>query len=224
MNEPFALLLGQLRQTEQVSFLEAIFRDIQRKHFSDDLSGSAGRPITSSETVKGAAALCSTIVSGRPNLESLIVEWLSKSQGGSITTLGLRRALLATYCNRGGQSPSIYMEIELTTGLDILSSILHRSLEQFGDKFSVKHLPNVVQNGWSTLGLWYPRGHLLIFTSKCASYPSFGRSTFSIRQNQGTRSGPIKRLSERSFQSTGCILEQSSFPWHDRWNWDFRTH
>jgi telomere length regulation protein len=106
LTESFALLIGQLRQTEQVAFIEAIFRDVQRTHFSGDLSGSVGQAITSSETVKAVAALCTAVVSCRPNLEPLVVEWLSKSQGGSITTLGLRRALLATYSNRSGQSLS----------------------------------------------------------------------------------------------------------------------
>ena len=39
----------------------------------------------------------------------------------------------------------------LLTVTDILKSVLHRSLENFGDKFSIKHVPNVVQNGKSAL-------------------------------------------------------------------------
>lgn len=62
-----------------------------------------GQSIAPSEPIKGVAALISTIISSRPDLESQVVEWLSKSQGGSISTLGLRRALLATYNNRGGK-------------------------------------------------------------------------------------------------------------------------
>lgn len=76
---------------------------MQRKHFSDDLSGTKGQSIAPSEPIKGVAALISTIISSRPDLESQVVEWLSKSQGGSISTLGLRRALLATYSNCGGK-------------------------------------------------------------------------------------------------------------------------
>lgn len=49
------------------------------------------------------AALISTVISSRPDLENQVVEWLSKSQGGSINTLGLRRALLATFINRGSK-------------------------------------------------------------------------------------------------------------------------
>jgi hypothetical protein len=41
------------------------------------------------------------------------------------------------------------MGIKLTIATDVLKSILHRSLEQFGDKFSIKHVPNIVQNGLS---------------------------------------------------------------------------
>jgi telomere length regulation protein len=83
--------------------VEAVFRDVQRKYFSDDLSWAVGQSITFTEPIKGVAALCSAIISCQPDLESHVVEWLSKSQGGSINTLGLRRALLATFSNRGGQ-------------------------------------------------------------------------------------------------------------------------
>lgn len=62
-----------------------------------------GQPIAPSEPIKGVATLICTIISSRPDLESQVVEWLSKSQGGSISTLGLRRALLATYSSRGGK-------------------------------------------------------------------------------------------------------------------------
>lgn len=99
----FLSLLDHLRRTERLAVVEAIFRDVQRKHFSDDLSGVVGQPITPSEPIKGVARLCSTLVSSKPDLESQIMEWLSTSQGGSITTLGLRRAILATFNNRGGR-------------------------------------------------------------------------------------------------------------------------
>ncbi|CAI7633893.1 unnamed protein product [Penicillium discolor] len=139
----FGILLDHLRRTEQLAFVEAIFRDMQRKHFSDDLSGTKGQSIAPSEPIKGVAALISTIISSRPDLESQVVEWLSKSQGGSIGTLGLRRALLATYSNCG----------------DMLKSLLIRSLEQFGDKFSIKHVPGVVQNA-TTQVILLAAGHL----------------------------------------------------------------
>ncbi|KOS38627.1 hypothetical protein ACN38_g10540 [Penicillium nordicum] len=139
----FGILLDHLRRTEQLAFVEAIFRDIQRKHFSDDLSGTIGQSIAPSEPIRGVAALISTIISSRPDLESQLVEWLSKSQGGSINTLGLRRALLATCSNHG----------------DLLKSLLIRSLEQFGDKFSVKHVPNVIQNATAQVIL-LAAGHL----------------------------------------------------------------
>lgn len=62
-----------------------------------------GQSIAPSEPIKGVAAVISTILSSRPDLESQVVEWLSKSQGGSINTLELRRAILATSSNRGGK-------------------------------------------------------------------------------------------------------------------------
>jgi telomere length regulation protein len=147
------MLLDHLRRTEQLAFVEAIFRDIQRKHFLDDLSGTVGQSITPSEPIKGVAVLISVMISSRPDLESQVVEWLSKSQGGSINTLGLRRALLATLSNRGSKFalPKGIQTMKLRTSIGVLKSLLIRSLDQFGDKFSIKHVPNVVQNGLSTV-------------------------------------------------------------------------
>ncbi|KAJ5384026.1 hypothetical protein N7517_001937 [Penicillium concentricum] len=139
----FGVLLNHLRRTEQLAFVEAIFRDIQRTYFSDDLSGTVCPSLTPSESIAGVAALVSAVVSSHPGLESQVMEWLSKSQGGSINTLGLRRAILATFVNRG----------------DVLKPLLVRSLEQFGDKFSIKHVPNMVQNATAQVIL-LAAGHL----------------------------------------------------------------
>lgn len=150
---------------EQTTFVEAVFRDVQRKHFSVDLSGSVGQPMTSTVTVGKVAALCSAVLNRRLNLEALVTEWLCKSQGGSITTLGLRRALLAIYSNRIGKS--CYMdpiETRLIIAIDVLSPVLHRSLEQFGDKFSIKHVPSPVQNGQSILSSSFLIDQLLKFS------------------------------------------------------------
>ncbi|KAJ5796017.1 uncharacterized protein N7518_004557 [Penicillium psychrosexuale] len=139
----FGILLDHLRRTEQLAVLEAIFRDVQRRYFSDDLLGTVGQSITTSEPIKGVAALISAVISSRPDLGSQVVDWLSKSQGGSINTLGLRRALLAT-CSKND---------------NVLKSLLIRSLEQFGDKFSIKHVPNMVQNATAQVIL-LAAGHL----------------------------------------------------------------
>lgn len=146
----FGILLDHLRRTEQLAVLEAIFRDVQRRYFSDDLLGTVGQSITTSEPIKGVAALISAVISSQPDLESQVVDWLSKSQGGSINTLGLRRALLAT-CSKNDSKFTLSKETTTElTATDVLKALLIRSLEQFGDKFSIKHVPNMVQNGLST--------------------------------------------------------------------------
>ena len=145
--QSFGLLLDHLKQAEQLSLSEAIFRDVQRKHFSDDLSGSMDQSTTSSETIKGVAALCSLLISNRPDLESHVMEWLSKSQGGSISTLGLRRALLASFSSRAGKFVVLLERSDTNILVDTLKQLVLRSLGEFGDKFSIKHIPIVVQNG-----------------------------------------------------------------------------
>ncbi|GLI78396.1 telomere binding protein [Penicillium ochrochloron] len=126
----FGLLVDHLRQPEQVAVLEAIFRDVQKKYFSDDLSEAFRQSDASNDVIAGVAALCKVIIADRPFLKDQILGWLSKSQGGSIQTIGLRRALLTIY----GDST------------DTLKSLLARSLEQFGDKFFIKHVPNITQS------------------------------------------------------------------------------
>lgn len=86
--------------------IEAIFRDIQKHYFQDDFAGTFSSPAESQSVITGVAALCSAIIGDRPFLKSQLSEWLSKSQGGSIQTIGLRRALLATYKDRNGEFPA----------------------------------------------------------------------------------------------------------------------
>ncbi|KAJ5826348.1 hypothetical protein N7474_003486 [Penicillium riverlandense] len=139
----FGMLLDRLRQSEQLAVVEAIFRDVQKKHFSEELAGTITQPFTPDEVVKGVAALCAIIIGNRPFLRNQILDWLSKSQGGSIQTLGLRRALLATLANQE----------------DALKYLLTRGLEQFGDKFHIKHIPIITQNANAQLIL-LAAGHL----------------------------------------------------------------
>jgi telomere length regulation protein len=98
----FGLLVEHLRQPEQVAVLEAIFRDVQKKYFSDNLSEAFRQSDASNDVIAGVAALCKVIIADRPFLKDQILGWLSKSQGGSIQTIGLRRALLTIYGDSTG--------------------------------------------------------------------------------------------------------------------------
>jgi telomere length regulation protein len=86
-----------------MAVLEAIFRDVQKKYFSGDLSEPFSQPDASNNIITGVAALCKTIIADRPFLKDQVLGWLSKSQGGSIQMIGLRRALLATYSDSAGK-------------------------------------------------------------------------------------------------------------------------
>lgn len=101
--EHFASLLDHLKQSEQLAMIEAIFRDIQKKYFPGDLSGTSSFSAGAKELVTGVATLCSIILGDRVFLRSQVTEWLEKGQGGSIQTMGLRRALLATYTGDSGK-------------------------------------------------------------------------------------------------------------------------
>lgn len=144
----FGMLLDHLRPSEQLVVVEAIFRDVQKKHFSEELAGTITQPFTPDEIVNGVAALCAIVIGNRPFLKSQVLDWLSKSQGGSIQTLGLRRALLATLATQEGEYDHYSRQSDTNVKQDALRSLLTRSLEQFGDKFHIKHVPIITQNGW----------------------------------------------------------------------------
>lgn len=76
-------------------------RDVEKTHFSEALFGTEEK--RNDETINGVAALCSTVMNNNPLLENGIVDWLSKGHGGSIQTVGLRRALIATFSSRKGE-------------------------------------------------------------------------------------------------------------------------
>lgn len=144
----FGMLLDHLRQSEQLAVIEAIFRDVQKKHFSEESAGTITQAFTPDEIVKGVAALCAAIIGNGPFLKSQILDWLSKSQGGSIQTLGLRRALLATLATQEGEYDHYSRRSNTNVKQDALKSLLTRGLEHFGDKFQIKHVPIITQNGW----------------------------------------------------------------------------
>ncbi|KAL2847666.1 telomere length regulation protein-domain-containing protein [Aspergillus pseudodeflectus] len=123
LTEQYAALFDRLRWTEQLAVLESVFRDIEKKHL---LMGSAnGNTTASDQPVNATAALCSILLSKRSNLESQLIDWLSKGQGGSIQTPALRRALI----------------VNLAYQKDRITTLLTKSLEQSADKIYIQHAP-----------------------------------------------------------------------------------
>ncbi|KAH3387036.1 hypothetical protein KXW42_006849 [Aspergillus fumigatus] len=120
----FDSFYDKLRPTDQLAFLESVFRDLQKRFFPVSIS-YLDFANTSDQTVEGVAALCSIIICKRPHLVSQLADWLAKGQAGSIHTVGLRRALLAALSDRK----------------DIIQNLLSSSLEQSGDKFYIRHAP-----------------------------------------------------------------------------------
>lgn len=100
----FSSFLDGLRPREQIAVLESVFRSIEKKHFSDEISGLVEGDKNLSERINGVATLCSILMGNRPHLESQIADWLAIGQGASIQTIGLRRALLANFAKSRGKS------------------------------------------------------------------------------------------------------------------------
>ena len=147
----FSLLLDNLRSTEQIAIVEAVFRDIGKKYFSEEVTGFMGSYKNSSEKVNGIATLCSMLIGGRPHLETQVADWLATGQGGSIQSIGLRRAILANFANSKGTSQDISISNLTNIYIDAMGSLLTKSLEHLGDKFYIKHAPMRSQDGSSTI-------------------------------------------------------------------------
>ncbi|KNG89075.1 hypothetical protein ANOM_002938 [Aspergillus nomiae NRRL 13137] len=120
-------LFDKLRPMEQFAVLEAIFREVDKKYFLTLIDESDEAIL--GQRVNGVAGLCSSIIGERQHIQTQLLDWLSKGQGGSIQTIGLRRALLASFADQK----------------DLMMTLLKKSLEQSSDKFYIKHAPIVSQ-------------------------------------------------------------------------------
>ncbi|KAE8352543.1 telomere length regulation protein-domain-containing protein [Aspergillus coremiiformis] len=127
LREQYNSLFDKLRPIEQTTVLEATFRDVEKQYFVTLIDES--NEVVLNKLVNGVAALCSIIIGERQHIQSQLLDWLSKGQGGSIQTIGLRRALLANFADQK----------------ESMTTLLRMSLEQSSDKFYIKHAPIVSQ-------------------------------------------------------------------------------
>lgn len=175
---------------------EAVFRDVEKRFFSEDLPIEAD----ANQTISGVATLCSSVISNRPRLESQVVDWLSKGQGGSIQTVGLRRALVTTFVDN--------------TEADYLRNLFIKSLEHFGDKFYIKHAPSRCQEGmFHHYLLAY---ELLTWPSKYTSRSPSRWSPSTNRSHDCERNRTLWYLFNWRLQPPSSIVYQSTLPGYDR--------
>ncbi|RDW78994.1 telomere length regulation TEL2 family protein [Aspergillus mulundensis] len=122
-SEPYTALFDHLRWTEQLTLLDTILRDIEKKHFP--MESFSENDMDLNQPIDSIAALCSALILKRSNLESQLIEWLSKGHGGSIQTVTLRRALV----------------VNLAHQKDLIAGLLVKGLEQSADKIFIQHAP-----------------------------------------------------------------------------------
>ncbi|KAL4784422.1 telomere length regulation protein-domain-containing protein [Aspergillus varians] len=123
LSEQYTALFDHLRWTEQLAMLEAILRDVEKKYFTTE--SFSGDEMDLDQPIDSVAALCSVLISKRASLESELVDWLSKGQGGSIQTVTLRRAIIANLAHRK----------------DLIVTLLTKGLEQSADKIYIQYAP-----------------------------------------------------------------------------------
>ncbi|KAL4977598.1 telomere length regulation protein-domain-containing protein [Aspergillus desertorum] len=119
----YTALFDHLRWTEQLTLLDTIFRDIEKRYFYTESLSVNGMDLD--QPIDGVTALCSVLISKRANLESQLLEWLSKGKGGSIQSISLRRAIIANLAHKK----------ELT------ATLIVKSLEQSADIIYIQHAP-----------------------------------------------------------------------------------
>ncbi|THC92106.1 hypothetical protein EYZ11_008432 [Aspergillus tanneri] len=100
----YTSLFDNLRPTEQLKVIEAVFCDVEKKHFSIDLSREE-RGHGSDQVVKGVAALCSIIL---PNTQVILLAagYLQRLDPGAVKSIGRSGIFLSTVSNRLAASSS----------------------------------------------------------------------------------------------------------------------
>ena len=147
------MFLGYIRQPSCVAMFRAMFESVQSTYFGFEEPSDPEHSTVSSQTISGAAALCSLITGDRPSplLKYQVKNMLLANPHLTTFTLGFRRALLATYNDCG---KFLYREhqretIGLTPDLEPLQDLLVCSLERFGDKLTIANSNIREQQGLS---------------------------------------------------------------------------
>jgi telomere length regulation protein len=105
--DKFGLLLDSLRPHEQSKLLEAMIRKLESEFLSpfQDLSGiPTGSQL--GQAIGGVSAVIEAVAKDRPSIETQLHDWLVAGVGGKITSLSMRRALLAAAKRNPGMMES----------------------------------------------------------------------------------------------------------------------
>ncbi|KAL1952575.1 hypothetical protein VTO42DRAFT_4796 [Malbranchea cinnamomea] len=138
-NDPYGLdkfgtLLDGLRQHEQKKMFEAVLHNLQTQYLSQYQESSAlPEDEKLSTAIGGVSAVVAAILKDRIPLKEQLKDWLVTGVGGNISSITMRRALLAA--------------LEGEAGPDILLEILEKGIELFGDKLAILHSPIRAQEG-----------------------------------------------------------------------------
>ncbi len=88
------------------------------------LNSISAQDAPENKTVSSVAGIINTLTKGDPTRQSFLVSWCTASSGAGLgDSIGIRRAVLAA----------------LATDNDAITSVLEKSLSQFGDKLYIKH-------------------------------------------------------------------------------------
>ncbi|KAM5431323.1 telomere binding protein [Microsporum canis] len=121
--EKFTALLSVLQQHDQRRFLESVLRCLERTYLVNIEERDEGSNVDTA--ISNISAILSVITRNASTLKDFLKSWLISGTGGSITSIQMRRSLLAAF----------------SCDTESLYQIFTKSIDLFGDKLSIKHSP-----------------------------------------------------------------------------------
>lgn len=93
-----------------------------------------------SSTISAVAGIINSVTGGNPTRRNDLVKWCTSASGAGLGRgSGIRRAVVAS----------------LAQDRETITTVLEKSLNQFGDELYIQHAPVLQQNGMATLNFLF---------------------------------------------------------------------
>lgn len=186
----FLRLFGNLSQLEQKRVLYAVL-----KHLADNFLNKLETADTpeASAVVSGSAGVIEQLLGNDDSRRNHLVIWLTSATGAGVgDSVGIRRAALAA----------------IAKNREVISTVLDKSLNLFGDELYIKHSPILQQEGRNQPVIpWTSCTDVVCST--CSGRPVERWTRPAQLSPQGQDAYKVWRVSPGRLQSLGCIPDES---------------
>lgn len=192
----FPKLLDSMPQMDQRRVLTIILKVLGSR-----LPMSLDKSTEDYPMVWAAAGVLKTVIGSSQVRKGHLISWLTDASGAGLgESSGIRRAATAV----------------LAHDKEAITTVLERSLNQFGDQLYIKHSPILQQEGEKTKPQFI-KLPAKIASSSCPSTTVKCRLCPSYLANQAHNITAERQLSECHLEADRCITAESKVFGHDRW-------